>query len=163
MPTNLAWSDIAIRLLCTIVAGGLIGFNRGEHGRPAGLRTTLLVALAACLAMIQVNLLLPTAGRPANSFVMNDLMRMKQDHLGKLSIVADSSGPGESDIRASLAQAGVRISSCAFAYSPVGETTELNCDLIWRTAAGNNQVPEAIHALAKRPGLIKLAWTPQPK
>jgi putative Mg2+ transporter-C (MgtC) family protein len=32
----------------------------------------MLVALAACLAMIQVNLLLPTAGRPANSFVMND-------------------------------------------------------------------------------------------
>ncbi len=35
MPTNLVWSDIAIRLLCTIVAGGLLGFNRGEHGRPA--------------------------------------------------------------------------------------------------------------------------------
>src|ERR1700733_1024394 len=76
MPTNLVWSEIAIRLLCTIVAGGLIGYNRGEHGRPAGLRTTMLVALAACLAMIQVNLLLPTAGRPANSFVMNDLMRL---------------------------------------------------------------------------------------
>src|ERR1700722_77441 len=76
MPTNLVWSEIAIRLLCTIVAGGLIGYNRGEHGRPAGLRTTMLVALAACLAMIQVNLLLPMAGRPANSFVMNDLMRL---------------------------------------------------------------------------------------
>src|ERR1700734_3400951 len=76
MPINIVWSDIAIRLLCTIAAGGLIGFDRGEHGRPAGLRTTLLVALAACLAMIQVNILLPTAGRPANSFVMNDLMRL---------------------------------------------------------------------------------------
>jgi len=76
MPTNLEWPDIAIRLLCTILAAGLIGFNRGEHGRPAGLRTTLLVALAACLAMIQVNILLPTAGRAPNSFVMNDLMRL---------------------------------------------------------------------------------------
>ena len=65
MPLNLQWSDIAIRLLCTILAAGLIGLDRGEHGRPAGLRTPILVALAACLAMIQVNLLMPTAGRPA--------------------------------------------------------------------------------------------------
>ena len=49
MPTNLIWSEIAIRLLCTIVAAGLIGYNRGEHGRPAGLRTTMLVAVARML------------------------------------------------------------------------------------------------------------------
>src|ERR1700721_4208625 len=87
MPTNLVWSEIAIRLLCTIVAGGLIGYNRGEHGRPAGLRTTMLVALAACLAMIQVNLLLPTAGRPANSFVMNDLMRWRWGILSPVAFI----------------------------------------------------------------------------
>lgn len=40
------------------------------------MRTTLLVCLAASVTMIQVNLLLPTAGRPPNSFVMNDLMRL---------------------------------------------------------------------------------------
>jgi len=65
MPIKIEWPDIAMRLICTLAAG-----------RPAGLRTTMLVALAACLAMIQVNLLLPTGGRPANSFVMNDLMRL---------------------------------------------------------------------------------------
>jgi putative Mg2+ transporter-C (MgtC) family protein len=75
VPLDLQWPDIALRLLCTIVAAGCIGFNRGEHGRPAGVRTTMLVALAACLAMIQVNILLPTAGRASNSFIMNDLMR----------------------------------------------------------------------------------------
>ena len=76
MPLHLTWSDIAIRLLCTVVAGVVIGFDRGEHGRPAGLRTTMLVALAACLAMIQVNALLAMAGRAANSFVTLDLMRL---------------------------------------------------------------------------------------
>jgi putative Mg2+ transporter-C (MgtC) family protein len=76
MPINPEWSDIAVRLLCTVLAGMLIGLNRGEHGRPAGLRTTLLVALAACLSMIQVNLLLPAAGKPATSFVVLDLMRL---------------------------------------------------------------------------------------
>ena len=53
MPTNLVWSDIAIRLLCTIVAGGLIGFNRGEHGRPAA-ANTLLVALARSVNILFV-------------------------------------------------------------------------------------------------------------
>jgi putative Mg2+ transporter-C (MgtC) family protein len=50
--------------------------DRGEHGRPAGLRTTLLVCLAASLSMIQVNLLLATAGKAPNSFVVLDLMRL---------------------------------------------------------------------------------------
>jgi len=75
MPTNIGWPDIAIRLALTIVAGMLIGYNRTEYGKAAGLRTTLLVCLAASVAMIQVNLLLPTAGRSLDSFVMNDLMR----------------------------------------------------------------------------------------
>ena len=194
----------------------------------------MLVALAACLALIQVNLLLPTAGRPANSFrderpdaintgdfighgiyrcraiVRRDNFvvgittpapiwfvtiiglcfgggqtalgavgsaigigiltvlkavedRMKQNHLGKLSLVVDSSGPGGNDIRALLARAGVKVSSCAFAYNPQAQSTELNCDLQWRNAAGDNNVPDAIHSLAQRPGVIRIAWTPQPK
>jgi putative Mg2+ transporter-C (MgtC) family protein len=36
----------------------------------------LLVCLAASVAMIQVNVLLAMAGRPPDSFVMNDLMRL---------------------------------------------------------------------------------------
>jgi len=76
MQITLGWHEIALRLLLTIVAGGLIGFNRAEQGRPAGLRTILLVCLAASVAMIQTNLLLGTAGRAGNSFVMLDLMRL---------------------------------------------------------------------------------------
>src|SRR5580698_11442886 len=182
MPLALTWPEIALRLFCTVAASSVIGLNRGEHGRAAGLRTSILVCLAACIAMLQVNLLLSMAGRPSNSFVMNDLMRlplgilsgmgfigagaivrrdnfvggittaatiwfvtviglcfgggqialgavgsaigigiltvlkavedrMKQDHVGKLSLVVDSSGPEENEIRASLAGAGVKISS----------------------------------------------------
>jgi putative Mg2+ transporter-C (MgtC) family protein len=42
----------------------------------AGLRTTLMVCLAATVAMIEANLLLPTVGRASNSFVMIDPMRL---------------------------------------------------------------------------------------
>jgi putative Mg2+ transporter-C (MgtC) family protein len=76
MPINITWPDIAVRLLCALVAGAVIGLNRSERGHAAGLRTSILVCMAACIAMLQVNLLLPLAGRAANSFVMNDLMRL---------------------------------------------------------------------------------------
>jgi putative Mg2+ transporter-C (MgtC) family protein len=76
MPLTLTWQEIALRLALSIVAGGLIGLDRGEHGRPAGLRTTLLVCLAAAVAMVQANLLLVTIGKTADSFVTLDLMRL---------------------------------------------------------------------------------------
>src|SRR5271155_5792969 len=76
MPLTLTWHEIALRLALSVVAGGLIGLDRGEHGRPAGLRTTLLVCLAAAVAMIQANLLLNTTGKAGDSFVTLDLMRL---------------------------------------------------------------------------------------
>lgn len=74
MQPTLDWGDVLLRLGLTLCAGAVIGANRGEHGKPAGLRITILVCLAASLAMLLANLLLPTAGRPSNSFVQMDVM-----------------------------------------------------------------------------------------
>ncbi|HVA48408.1 MAG TPA: MgtC/SapB family protein [Pirellulales bacterium] len=82
MPLELAWHEVAIRLALTVFAGGCIGLNRGEHGQPAGLRTTILVCVAAAVSMIQANLLLATAGKTPDSFIVLDLMRLP---LGVLS------------------------------------------------------------------------------
>jgi putative Mg2+ transporter-C (MgtC) family protein len=76
VPLNLEWSDVALRLALAVVAGSLIGFDRGEHGRPAGLRTTVLVCLAACFAMLLANALLPTSGKTQSSFATFDVMRL---------------------------------------------------------------------------------------
>jgi putative Mg2+ transporter-C (MgtC) family protein len=76
MSVTLTWQEIVLRLVLTFIAGACIGFNRGEHGRPAGLRTTLLVCLAACVAMLQANLLLGTVGKRFDSFVNFDVMRL---------------------------------------------------------------------------------------
>jgi putative Mg2+ transporter-C (MgtC) family protein len=76
MPFDIGWGDIALRLALTVAAGILIGINRSEHGHAAGLRTTLLVCLAASLSMLQVNLLLPMAGKTSSSFAVMDLMRL---------------------------------------------------------------------------------------
>src|ERR1700745_3300013 len=76
MPVELTWADLVIRLVCTLIAGAIIGYDRGERSKAAGLRTTVLVCMAASVAMLQMNYLLPLAGRPTDSFVRNDLMRL---------------------------------------------------------------------------------------
>ena len=76
MPLSLTWSEIALRLGLAVLAGAAVGLDRGEHGRPAGLRTNLLVCLAAAVAMLLANLLLPTSGKTSSSFAVLDLMRL---------------------------------------------------------------------------------------
>src|SRR3984885_11550864 len=76
MPLVLTWDQITLRILLACAASFVIGLNRDEHGHPAGIRTTMLVCLAATLAMLQVNLLLPLAGKDPSSFVVMDLMRL---------------------------------------------------------------------------------------
>ena len=44
--------EIALRLLAAFGAGILLGLERETHGRPAGLRTTVLASIAAAMAMI---------------------------------------------------------------------------------------------------------------
>ncbi|ODU01562.1 MAG: magnesium transporter MgtC [Planctomycetes bacterium SCN 63-9] len=76
MIVSLSWEDVALRLALTVIAGSLIGLDRNEGGHTAGLRTTLLVCLAASVAMIQTNLLLPMTGKTPQSFAVLDLMRL---------------------------------------------------------------------------------------
>jgi putative Mg2+ transporter-C (MgtC) family protein len=76
MPLHVTWFDLVVRILCTLIAGSIIGYNRGEQGKSAGMRTTVLVCLAASIAMLQMNYLLSLSGRQSDSFVMNDLMRL---------------------------------------------------------------------------------------
>ena len=48
-----SWTvESIVRLLVAAVLGGLVGLERKQHGRAAGLRTHLLVALGAAMAMV---------------------------------------------------------------------------------------------------------------
>jgi putative Mg2+ transporter-C (MgtC) family protein len=73
---NLTEPEIWLRLILTIIAGALIGLNRGSRGHAAGFRTTILVGLAAAVAMIQADLLLAVSGKTAQSFSVMDVMRL---------------------------------------------------------------------------------------
>lgn len=76
MPLQPTWPDIAIRLALTMVAGGIVGLDRSTRGHAAGFRTTILVGLAASVAMIQANILLSASGKTPASFAEMDVMRL---------------------------------------------------------------------------------------
>lgn len=67
--------DIALRLLAALAAGIVIGLDRSARGRSAGLRTTILMCLAATGAMIEANLMLGVMGKTDQSFTMMDALR----------------------------------------------------------------------------------------
>jgi putative Mg2+ transporter-C (MgtC) family protein len=229
MAVPLRWTDVALRLGLTILASMLIGYNRREHGKAAGMRTTLLVCLAASVSMLQVNALLPMAGRAPTSFVMNDLMRlplgiltgvgfigggtilrrgsmivgvttaatlwlatviglcfgggqielgalgtaiglfalwvlervetrMRQQHAARLSIELDATGPSELDIRHTLGQAGLAISSSTYRVEGGGQRLKLVYDLYEQHPSTGTQTPGFVAQLARQAGVLALQW-----
>jgi putative Mg2+ transporter-C (MgtC) family protein len=75
LPVSVTLQDILLRLLAATLAGAVIGFDRGSRGRTAGLRTTMLVCLAAAGAMIEANLMLGVTGKGDSSFTRLDGLR----------------------------------------------------------------------------------------
>ncbi len=45
-------TSIIIRLVLAVISGGIIGFERGKKGRPAGFRTHILVCLGSALVIL---------------------------------------------------------------------------------------------------------------
>ncbi|WP_342241025.1 MgtC/SapB family protein [Inquilinus sp. OTU3971] len=76
MPLFPTWPDLLLRIALATLAGAIIGWNRSSHGRPAGLRTHLLVCLAAAFSMVLANLLLFSTGKTDDSFIRMDVMRL---------------------------------------------------------------------------------------
>lgn len=45
-------SAVVVRLLLSLLLGGILGFERGLKNRPAGLRTYILVCMGSCIVMM---------------------------------------------------------------------------------------------------------------
>ena len=54
--------SIVVRILASILVGGLIGVERGMKNRPAGLRTYMLVCVGSCLIMLTNQFIYQTTG-----------------------------------------------------------------------------------------------------
>jgi putative Mg2+ transporter-C (MgtC) family protein len=51
-PGNVEAARIAVRLLAPTILGGILGFQRAEAGKAAGMRTCMLVTLGAALVVL---------------------------------------------------------------------------------------------------------------
>lgn len=76
MLSNPNWIDIALRLGLAALAGMAVGYNREARSQAAGLRTTTLVCVSACLSMVLANLLLTMTGGNIDDYARFDVMRL---------------------------------------------------------------------------------------
>lgn len=75
------------RLALSFGAAFLLGWNREEVGHPAGLRTHVLICVAACTAMQLGGWLLVETGQTGNSLFRLDLMRLAQGVLAGIGFI----------------------------------------------------------------------------
>ncbi len=52
MPGSRELTQVILRLLAAVLAGGVVGFERERAGKAAGLRTHILVSLGTCLFVV---------------------------------------------------------------------------------------------------------------
>lgn len=58
----LTYAGAALRILCAIFLGGLLGLDRGLKNRPVGMRTYMLVCVGSCLIMLTNQFIYQSAG-----------------------------------------------------------------------------------------------------
>jgi len=63
----LPWWEIVIRLVAAGVLGGIIGWERETRGKPAGLRTLMLVSLSAAIYVLGAQMAALRAGEPIDA------------------------------------------------------------------------------------------------
>ena len=70
-------TQVIIRILLSIIIGGLIGYNREYKNRPAGFRTHVLVCLGATIAaLIQVQVGYFVLGEIAKNQAMSSILHV---------------------------------------------------------------------------------------
>lgn len=63
------WLQILVRLTLAMVVGGLIGWNRQQGGRPAGIRTFMIVSMGAAFFVM-----IPLQAESDNSFASTNAL-----------------------------------------------------------------------------------------
>lgn len=61
------WVETVVKLVVASLLGGLIGWEREKRGKPAGLRTLMLVSLAAAMFVLATRQAAQAAGEPIDA------------------------------------------------------------------------------------------------
>lgn len=76
MPITVSPVGVGLRIALAFIGATIVGFNRGERSEAVGMRTTILVCMATCLATLLANDLLGTRGKNRHSYVQIDVLRL---------------------------------------------------------------------------------------
>jgi putative Mg2+ transporter-C (MgtC) family protein len=118
----------ALRLLAAMLLGGVVGLERELHSKPAGLRTHMLVSLAACLFIV--------AGQELTRLSFGEGEVLRVDPLRLIEAVT----------------AGVAFLAAGFIFTSQGEVRNLTTGVsLWLAGAigvacGAGQIPLALLA-----------------
>lgn len=74
--TDTSFEQIVLRLGAAVLFGGIIGYERELKERPAGLRTNMMVALAAAMFTLLMNELVAEGARTAGDHIKIDTLRI---------------------------------------------------------------------------------------
>jgi putative Mg2+ transporter-C (MgtC) family protein len=87
MTSELTLDTFLVRLALSFAAAFVLGWNREEVGHPAGLRTHVLLCVAACTAMQLGHWLLVETGDVGKPLFRLDLMRLAQGVLAGIGFI----------------------------------------------------------------------------
>lgn len=87
MPAPLEVTDIALRLALALLAGAILGIDRTSRGRPAGMRTTMMVTAAGAVAMVLADLVSQTGSAHEGTSTRFDPLRMAQGILAGMGFI----------------------------------------------------------------------------
>jgi putative Mg2+ transporter-C (MgtC) family protein len=102
--------SVILRLLLAAVLGGLIGWERGRHGHVAGLRTHILVCMAACLTPLISLYCVESLG------LQTDLLRLSAQVISGISFL----GVGTIMIRRNNHVVGLTTAAGLWAVTAIG-------------------------------------------
>ena len=115
MPLHPTLADVCLRLVLAFAAAFAVGFNRGERNEAVGLRTTLLVCMAAALAGVLANLLLSTTGKEQHDFAQIDVLRLPLGILSGIGFIGAGAIIKKGDVAL-----GVTTAATMWAMSVIG-------------------------------------------
>ena len=101
LPDTAGVTRITLRLLIAAILGGVLGFEREQKGKAAGLRTHMLVALGAALFV-----LIPQQAGVSDADVTRVLQGLVAG-IGFLGAGAIVKGSGEEDVKGLTTAAGI--------------------------------------------------------
>lgn len=112
MQLPFTWFDfeLIIRILLSVILGGIIGFEREVTNKPAGLRTHIFVSFGACLFTIASFYLIPS-----NTAAVVDATRIAAGIVAGISFIgAGSIIASQGDVR------GLTTAACLWVVAAIG-------------------------------------------